>query len=139
MRTAASGGPRPLRRRLREGPPMPITEEERAEVRRRNGAKSRGPVTDAGKERSRQNAMKHGLSARVLALPDEDPEAIAARQHAWDDFYRPDSPATRHLVHECVRATLLADRCHAHHDQAVAKQVREAQEAWLRRREDELE
>ena len=35
---------------------------------RANGAKSRGPVTAEGKERSSQNARKHGGAACVLML-----------------------------------------------------------------------
>jgi hypothetical protein len=37
-----------------------------AESSRRNGRKSRGPVTVVGKERARGNAVTHGLFARVL-------------------------------------------------------------------------
>jgi hypothetical protein len=37
------------------------------EASRRNGAQSRGPITAEGKARSRSNALKHGLLARVIA------------------------------------------------------------------------
>ena len=47
---------------------------------RRNGARSRGPATAAGKERVRLNALKHGLTAQTDVLPDEDPEAFARRR-----------------------------------------------------------
>jgi hypothetical protein len=54
----------------------------RAAASRLNGAKSRGPKTEAGKARSSQNALKHGLRAQChVVLPDEDPaeyEAFAA-------------------------------------------------------------
>jgi hypothetical protein len=51
----------------------------RALASRRNGARSRGPKTAAGKARVAKNALKHGLSARRLVLlDDEDPAAFAA-------------------------------------------------------------
>jgi hypothetical protein len=53
------------------------------EASRRNGARSRGPVTQEGKRRSSANALKHGLSAlHHLVLADEDPgelEGLTAR------------------------------------------------------------
>jgi len=49
-----------------------LTPEQRAEISRRNGAKGKGPVTDAGKERSKFNALKHGRYAATIILPGED-------------------------------------------------------------------
>jgi hypothetical protein len=55
----------------------------RAEASRRNGAKSRGPKTEAGKARSAQNALKHGMRAeKHLVLPDEDAVEFAAHEAA---------------------------------------------------------
>ena len=52
-------------------PPAPrrATERQRAAARR-NGAKSRGPVTAEGKTRVSQNAVKHGLATQSLLTPD---------------------------------------------------------------------
>ncbi|QOV88897.1 hypothetical protein [Humisphaera borealis] len=55
----------------------------RAEQARINGARSRGPVTPAGKAASSQNALKHGLCARGVLIPGEDP---AIYQAFVDDF-----------------------------------------------------
>jgi hypothetical protein len=50
----------------------------RAEASRRNGAESRGPKTAAGKARSAQNALKHGLRAqKYVVLPEEDATEFA--------------------------------------------------------------
>ncbi len=55
----------------------------RAAASRRNGAKSRGPKTPAGKARSAQNALKHGMRAlRYVVLPDEDGVAFQALEAA---------------------------------------------------------
>src|SRR3954447_10486913 len=107
-----------------------LSPEERAEVSRRNGAKSRGPKTVAGRPTSSRNSTKHGMRAKALVMANEDPEVVAGRIAEWDDHYRPRSPAAQHLVNQCVAATLLADRCQLAHDSALADQVDEAAKAW---------
>ncbi len=46
-----------------------------------NGAKSHGPVTPEGKERSSQNARKHGLTARRSVVIDPEEESEYLRYH----------------------------------------------------------
>ena len=49
------------------------------EVSRRNGARSKGPVTEAGKACASRNALKQGLAAMEhLVLEDEVPDALEA-------------------------------------------------------------
>jgi hypothetical protein len=51
----------------------------RAAASRRNGARSRGPKTPAGKARSAQNALKHGMRAQqCIVLPGERASAFEA-------------------------------------------------------------
>ena len=73
---------------------------------RMNGARSRGPTTEAGKARSARNGTKHGLRGGPVALlPDEDREAFAALHAAvtsdWgprDAYERSDSGAVRWVM-----------------------------------------
>ncbi|BCX16675.1 MAG: hypothetical protein KatS3mg117_0357 [Geminicoccaceae bacterium] len=48
------------------------------EAARRNGARSRGPVTAAGKARAARNALRHGLCSATMLAPGEDSAAFEA-------------------------------------------------------------
>jgi hypothetical protein len=60
-------------------PTLVVGDRSKARASRKNGAKSRGPKTRAGQARVAQNALKHGLRARIhVLLPDEDAAEFAA-------------------------------------------------------------
>src|SRR3954452_23851186 len=118
--------------------PTPKTVEERREISRRNGRKSKGPKTDEGKKQSRMNAFRHGMRAETVPMPNEDPDLAAARGAAWNDYYQPDSPGAQHLVNECARATLVSDRCQRAHDAALADQIGAAGKRWDEERADRV-
>jgi hypothetical protein len=71
-----------------------------------------GPRTAEGKEKSRRNALKHGLCAKVL-LPDEMAAAVAQRTEEFADEWEPASPYEDWLVGEIALATTRLDRCAA--------------------------
>lgn len=52
------------------------------EANRRNAQRSTGPVTEAGKKRSRRNAVRHGLTAETVIDALEDAEDYAAFEMA---------------------------------------------------------
>ena len=108
----------------------------RAEINRRNAQRSTGPRSQAGKERSRFNALKHGCRARLPILPGEDPEAYQDRLDAWIDKFRPRDAVEPYLVERAVHASWQLDRA----DRAeVAAMVEAADEQALRRARDVLE
>ena len=76
----------------------------RSDASRINGAKSRGPVTPAGKARSSRNAVTHGLTARDLCLSIEDEAKFKALQTAYIDKFRPQDRVEGDLVNEMVAA-----------------------------------
>ena len=51
---------------------------DRTAINRANSQHSTGPRTDAGKQRSSLNALRHGLTAASAVLPSEDPAAYDA-------------------------------------------------------------
>jgi len=76
---------------------------DRAATNRANSAHSTGPRTDAGKQRSSQNALRHGLFAQTVVLA---PEEEAAYQQLCQKFFDEYKPAT---ATEAVMVQQLAD------------------------------
>jgi hypothetical protein len=105
---------------------MGRTRKEIARINKQNAARSTGPRTPEGKARSRLNALKHGLCARSIALPNEDPAALAAREAAFRDQYRPQNPREAFLVQVAVQSTLRFDRCTRFETAELSSQVRAA-------------
>ena len=68
------------------------------EANRRNARLSTGPVTDEGKRTSRQNALRHGLTAETLIDALEDAEDYAAFEMAVTADYDAQSAVERELV-----------------------------------------
>jgi hypothetical protein len=82
----------------------------RAEASRRNGARSRGPVTAAGKARSARNAVKHGLRARSVVLADERAGEFSALASALRDELAPAGALQAELVARVAAAAWRARR-----------------------------
>ena len=68
------------------------------EANRRNARLSTGPVTEEGKRRSRQNAVRHGLTAETVIDALEDAEDYAAFEMAVTADYDAQSAVERELV-----------------------------------------
>jgi len=68
------------------------------EANRRNPQLSTGPVTEEGKRRSRQNAVRHGLTAETVIDALEDAEDYAAFEMAVTADYDAQSAVERELV-----------------------------------------
>jgi hypothetical protein len=69
------------------------------EANRRNALRSTGPRTENGKQQSRRNALKHGLSAETVIEPLENPEEYRVFEEAVVSEYLPQTPVERELVH----------------------------------------
>src|SRR6476661_1219846 len=68
------------------------------EANRRNAQLSTGPVTEEGKRKSRQNAVRHGLTAETVIDALEDAEDYAAFEMAVTADYDAQSAVERELV-----------------------------------------
>lgn len=68
------------------------------EANRRNALKSTGPTTPQGKERSRCNAIRHGLTSETVIAALEDAEDYQAFEAAVIADYEAESAVERELV-----------------------------------------
>jgi hypothetical protein len=75
-----------------------MTSSRQIEANRRNARLSTGPVTEEGKRRSRQNAVRHGLTAETVIAALEDAEDYAAFEMHVTADYDAQSAVERELV-----------------------------------------
>ena len=76
--------------------------EKQIAANRKNSMWSTGPRTEAGKRRSRQNALQHGLTAETVIDVLEDAKAYKALQRKIFADYRPSSNFELELVARLV-------------------------------------
>jgi len=83
----------------------------RSEQARVNGAKSKGPKTEQGKEKCAKANITHGAyAARISTLPFEDQEMYASMWQAAVDQLNPRNTLELNLVTQYVDRTWRADR-----------------------------
>ena len=100
------------------------TSSRRAEANRRNAQKSTGPRTAEGKERSRFNALKHGMRAATPVLPGEDKAAFDDRLDRWAKDLAPRDDVEQFLVKRAVELSWQLERA----DRAIALSRQPAEE-----------
>ncbi len=87
-----------------------MTPTERAEINRKNAARSTGPRSPEGRSRSKMNAVKHGMTARTPVLPGEDPDAFRARLDSWAEALVPADAVEQFLVEQAATASWKIER-----------------------------
>jgi hypothetical protein len=83
-------------------------------------------------------ALQDGLRAKTYPLPHET-EAAAQRTQEWHSYYGPKSPAAKHLVNECARATVVADRSEKFRAARIERQKANVKRNWRRRRKRKVD
>jgi hypothetical protein len=76
----------------------------RVQSSKANGALSKGPSTPAGKLRSSQNAVTHGLCATCLVLDDESREHFLTLLQQHVDRFRPADEVEQGMIEEMTAA-----------------------------------
>ena len=75
-----------------------MTSLKQIDANRRNALKSTGPTSEVGKERSRQNAMRHGLTAETVVEPLENREDYKAFEMSITAEFDAQTAVERELV-----------------------------------------
>ena len=105
-------------RRLHHARPRANPSTARAEASRANGRLSRGPTSPEGKERSRRNGCKDGLTGKGVVLPPDAAAEVARREAGFARDFRPRNAVERELVRQMAlgawRSEVLAMRIIEH-------------------------
>ena len=86
---------------------------DRSAINRANAQRSTGPRTDAGKQRSKLNALRHGLTGHTIVLPTEDHPAYQRHSQAFLDEYRPKGATEIQLVQSLLDTSWQLNRASA--------------------------
>ena len=105
-----------------------IVSEKRKEANRRNAQKSTGPRTEEGKDRSRENAIKHGLTARVVFR--EDAEAMQEEAEAVFYSLKPRNPFQAGLAEQVALCNVRIRRAQAIERRIRDKRALRAMTSW---------
>ena len=116
-----------------------MTAAQRRAINRHNARQSTGPITPEGKERARQNSLKHGMCAATLALPIEDADDLQNQFDEWVASYPAGRPRRvrdgRRDRRRAVPAPPLSPRWRT---PVVELQVNTAYRTWSDAQDDRL-
>ena len=88
-----------------------MTSDLKSATSRANGAKSHGPITPEGKEKSSRNSLVHGFTSKnTMVLECENKDEFQEMLGYYADTYRPGSPVEEDLVHEMVACRWRMER-----------------------------
>jgi len=90
------------------------------EANRRNAKHGRGPNTPQGKQKSCQNALRHGLAGRIVVLPTEDMAAYQAFSKELVDSLHPQTPMERQLAQTVADSQWRLNRARTFEDGIIA-------------------
>jgi hypothetical protein len=86
---------------------------DRAEINRANSLKSTGPKTEAGKQKSSLNALRHGLTGQTVVLPSEDLTAYERFTQNFHDDFKPSGALEIQLVQSLASQAWRLNRAEA--------------------------
>jgi hypothetical protein len=110
------------------------TSEAQIRANQANSARSTGPRTSAGKSRSRENSLKHGLTGDGIVMPAEDAAEVDRLYRSFEADLNPSGEVGRTLVRRmalmAVRMDRSADQERAHLAEHIAEALADFDEEW---------
>lgn len=88
-----------------------MTTQAQMDANRQNAAKGTGPKSVEGKENSRANALKHGMTSMVV-VPENLKAVEEQRYSDWSEILAPQGPALEFELHQAVVASLRIEQCY---------------------------
>jgi hypothetical protein len=82
--------------------------------------------TEAGRNRSKLNALVHGCRANTLVLPTEDPTLCEERSHTWRLSLKPRNPAEGYMVDRMASLARKGERIDRAQMAQLTKRVQHA-------------
>jgi hypothetical protein len=98
----------------------------RIRANQKNAARSTGPKTAEGKERSRANSYKHGLTGDGVVLPEGEAAEVGRRFEAYVEELKPVGVLGLDLVRRAATMSVRMGRCVDHESAAISGRVRRA-------------
>ena len=88
----------------------PAISEAQLAANRANAQLSTGPTSEAGRAKSAQNSLKHGLTSKTIVLPGEDHEAYQNQLTSYIEHHAPGSDEELRLVQSMVASLWRLNR-----------------------------
>ncbi len=103
------------------------TSEARILANRENARKSTGPRTEAGKARSRRNALRHGLAGEGAVMLPEDEARLQQRTESWSECLGARDDLEAYLISRAAFHSVKLDRAARVDAARVVENVRQAE------------
>ena len=104
---------------------MPASEA-RLRANKANAARSTGPKSPEGKQRSRLNGLKHGMTGQGIVIPESDLAQVESRNAALQKELAPQSALGVILVGQMAMLSVRMERGARQEFAAIASRVRHA-------------
>src|SRR4051794_10419691 len=101
------------------------TSQARIDANRCNAQKSTGPKTEEGKEKSRANALKHGLSGAGIVLPADDAAEVERRSAAFARELNATGEVGHALARRAALSSVRMERAADQQAAALSEHVRQ--------------